>query len=250
MIEYFETHIEDACNLRCRGCSHFSGLVKKSRPKDIGEFEREFKRIAEIEEVGTIRIMGGEPLLNPNFMDYLHIARRYFPYSNIVLVTNGILVDRLLPHRASLVDLHIRTTVSNYHIDIQDFSKISQLPYVDSCEKGDLYNISFDLDGNRNKERAFANCDLHQHRWFFLRNGKFYPCCVAGCIKDFWEHFGLDFGFDQEDLGIDIYEHTAEEIEEFLNRPIELCRFCDTEKRGQTYAPFSKSKGEIDEWTR
>lgn len=249
MIDYFETHIEDACNLKCRGCSHFSGLVKKSRPKDLAESEREFARLSEIEEVGTIRIMGGEPLINPQFIEYLRIARRHFPDSNIVLVTNGILVDRALPYRASLVELNIHTTVSNYHIPIQDFSKIERLPYLDTCEKGAMYNISLDLEGKQDGGRAYELCDLHQNSWYFLRNGRFYPCCVAGCIKDFWEHFGLDFGFEQEELGIDIFTHTADEIEDFLNRPIKLCRFCDTEAREHSYSMFGKSKGEIGEWT-
>ena len=249
MIDYFETHIEDACNLKCRGCSHFSGLVKKSRPKDLIEFKKEMHRLSEIEEVKTIRLMGGEPLVNPKFMDYLYIARRYFPHSKIVLVTNGILIDRLMPYRAALIDLDIDVTMSNYHIAIQDTDTLRKLPYTELHEKGQLYNISLDLEGKQNSEQAYENCDLHQHKWYFLRDGRFYPCCVAGCIKDFWEHFGLDFGFAQEELGIDIFEHTAEEIEEFLNRPIKLCRFCDTIRREQTYAPFGKSKGEIKEWT-
>ena len=72
MIPYFETHITEACNLNCRGCSHFSVLAKPKH-KDLAEFEREYKRLAEIEEIHTMRLMGGEPLLNPNFMEYLRI---------------------------------------------------------------------------------------------------------------------------------------------------------------------------------
>ena len=50
MIPYFETHITEACNLNCRGCSHFSVLAKPKH-KDLGEFEKEMKRMAEIEEL-------------------------------------------------------------------------------------------------------------------------------------------------------------------------------------------------------
>ena len=28
MINYIETHIVDHCNLKCKGCSHFSGLAQ------------------------------------------------------------------------------------------------------------------------------------------------------------------------------------------------------------------------------
>lgn len=249
MIEYFETHIEDACNLKCRGCSHFSGLVKKARPKDLSEFEKEFARLAEIEEVRIIRLMGGEPLVNPNFMEYLRIARRYFPDSHIVLVTNGILLDRLIPYKDELRQLEIVVAMSNYHLTRQNRGLLREMSISEVHEKGLLYNISLDLEGKQNEDRAFELCDLHQNKWYFLRDGRMYPCCIGGCIKDFWEHFGLDFGFRQEDLGIDIFTHSADEIEAFLQSPIKLCRYCDTEARERSYAPFSVGSGDIKEWS-
>ena len=250
MIRYFETHIEDACNLKCRGCSHFSGLVKKARPKDIKDFEREFARLSEIENVHTIRLMGGEPLVNLNFMEYVRIAKRYFPNSHIVLVTNGLLLERLVPYKDELRELQIDVTMSDYHLDKQNRSLLREMPISEAHDKGMLYNISLDLEGGQDESRAFAKCDLHQNRWYFLRDGRFYPCCIAGCIKDFWETFGLDFGFEQEELGIDIFTHTADEIEAFLDRPIKLCKHCDTEARGRSYAPFGTSRGEISEWIK
>lgn len=248
MIPYFETHITESCNLKCRGCSHFS-VFAKPKHKDLKEFEREFDRLSEIEEVGIIRLMGGEPLLNPQFMDYLHIARRYFPGSKLVLVTNGLLAERLLPYRASLVDLNVDVTMSDYHIDIQDTSVLNKLPYTELHEKGRLYNISLDPEGRRDPQEAFNRCDLHVNHWHFFQDGRFYPCCIAGTIHDFWDHFDLDWGIKAEDMSIDIFTHTAEEIEQFINSPCKLCRFCATDIRLGTYEPFSKSKGDIKEWT-
>ena len=243
MIPYFETHITEACNLNCRGCSHFSVLAKPKH-KDLGEFEREFKRMAEIEEIGVMRLMGGEPLLNPDFMEYLRIARKYFPNTYIALVTNGILGEKLRPHVDELNELRIDVTISDYHLDIQNKEIRTQLH-----EKGSLYNISLDPSGQQNRDMAFHFCDIRIHEWYYFMDGRFYPCCIAGTIHDFWRHFGLDWGIKQEDLGIDIFTHTAEEIEAFLHKPCELCRFCDTIKRQQTYAPFTRSEKKIEEWT-
>ena len=243
MIPYFETHITEACNLNCRGCSHFSVLAKPKH-KDLGEFEKEMKRMAEIEEIGVMRLMGGEPLLNPDFMEYLRIARKYFPGTYIALVTNGILGERLRPHVDELNELRIDVTISDYHLDIQNKEIRTQLH-----EKGSLYNISLDPSGQQNRDMAFHFCDIRIHEWYYFMDGRFYPCCIAGTIHDFWRHFGLDWGIKQEDLGIDIFTHTAEEIEAFLHKPCELCRYCDTIKRQQTYAPFSRSEKKIEEWT-
>ena len=242
MIPYFETHITEACNLKCRGCSHFS-VFAKPKHKDLHEFEREFQRLSEIERIQIIRLMGGEPLLNPDFMEYLRIARRYFRKSKVVLVTNGILGDRLTPYRHELDRLKINVTISDYHLDDQNMAIITE-----RHEKGQLYNISLDPTGSQDKVKAFENCDNWQHRWAFFQDGRFYPCCIAGTIHDFWDHFGLDWGLDPEDLSIDIFTHTAAEIEAFITQPCELCRFCDTIKRQKTYKPFERSKGDINEW--
>ena len=243
MIPYFETHITEACNLKCRGCSHFS-VFAKPKHKDLKEFEREFERLSDIEEVGVIRLMGGEPLLNPDFMEYCRIARWYFPRSVIALVTNGILGDRLKPHKEELDRLKIHVTVSEYHLDNQDREDATELH-----EKGNLYNISLDPSGCQDEAQAFYYCDLRINEWFYFMDGRFYPCCIAGTIKDFWEYFGLDWGMAPEDLSIDIFTHTAEEIEAFIHQPCKLCRFCDTITRQHTYKPFSISEKKMSEWT-
>ena len=243
MIPYIETHITEACNLKCRGCSHFS-VFAKPKHKDIAEFKKEFERLAEIEEIPIIRLMGGEPLLNPNFMEYVRIARQCFPNSKIALVTNGILGERLIPFVDELKALNINVTISDYHLDSQDFRTASELH-----NKEWLYNISLDLSGSQDESVAFNNCDLQRNRWAFFQDGRLYICCIAGTIHDFWDHFGFDWGFTQKDLSIDIFEHTAEEIEAFIRKPCKLCRFCDTIKRMHSYMPFEKSKGDIKEWT-
>ena len=243
MIPYFETHITEACNLKCRGCSHFS-VFAKPKHKDIEEFRREFKRLSEIEEIGVIRLMGGEPLLNPDFMEYCRIARDYFPRTHIALVTNGILGHKLVPYRQELEELGINVTISEYHLDKQKRSVADTLH-----EKGSLYNISLDPSGSQDKDTAFFFCDIRINNWFYYMDGRFYPCCIAGTIHDFWEHFGLDWGITPEELSIDIFTHTGEEIEEFLSKPCELCRYCDTTRRPHTYSPFSISTGDMKEWT-
>ena len=243
MIPYFETHITEACNLKCRGCSHFS-VFAKPKHKDLKEFEREFDRLSDIEQIGVIRLMGGEPLLNPDFMEYCRIARWYFPQSVIALVTNGILGDKLIPYKEELNRLQIHVTVSEYHLDKQKREQATELH-----EKGNLYNISLDPTGSQDINNAFMFCDLHINHWHYFMDGLFYPCCIAGTIHDFWDHFGLDWGMTQEELGIDIFTHTADEIEEFINKPCKLCRFCDTVTRQRTYKPFSISEGKMSEWT-
>lgn len=243
MIPYFETHITEACNLKCRGCSHFS-VFAKPHHKSLTEFDNEFRRLSKIEEIGIIRLMGGEPLLNPDFMEYVRIARGYFPDTSISLVTNGILGYKLEPYEKELRDLDINITISDYHLDKQNKEM-----YTELHEKGSLYNISLDPTGSQDPEVAHMFCDIVIHDWYYFQDGRFYPCCIAGTIHDFWDHFGLDWNIKPDDISIDIFTHTAEEIEDFISKPCKLCAYCDTLTRQKTYKPFELSKGDIKEWT-
>ena len=96
MINYIETHIVEHCNLKCRGCSHFSGLAAPQF-KNLNDFCTEFEALSRLtnKNIHTIRLMGGEPLLHPDVVEFCKITRNLFPNSEIVLVSNGILLEQL-----------------------------------------------------------------------------------------------------------------------------------------------------------
>jgi len=113
-------------------------------------------------------------------------------------------------------------------------------------DKTELYNIGLDLFGGINPKTAFQNCDLHMYHWYYFQNGCFYPCCICANIDYFNQYFYLDL--PDEECCISIYNHTIEEIEAFLNKPIPLCAFCNTIYRQRSYHSFSVSKKELTEW--
>ena len=47
MIKYIETHIVDHCNLKCRGCSHFSPLAGPYF-KDYNEYIKEITQLSKL----------------------------------------------------------------------------------------------------------------------------------------------------------------------------------------------------------
>lgn len=58
--------------------------------------------------VKRIRLMGGEPLLNPELPKFISITREVFPDSNIRVVTNGILIP--------YVDTAVLKTMNQYFV--------------------------------------------------------------------------------------------------------------------------------------
>ena len=92
---YLETHVADICNLKCRGCMHFSNIAIHPNYPDLQEFERDFSRLSELfSNIFIIRLMGGEPLLNPKLHDYIKVVRQYFPAAELRIVTNGLLIPK------------------------------------------------------------------------------------------------------------------------------------------------------------
>jgi len=238
-VRYLETHIVDHCNLRCNGCSHFSSIAEPYY-KDLGDFEKEMGRISNLFNLHTLRIMGGEPTLHPYAMSFCEAARSILPDTKIVFVTNGILYDKIDWDFLRLQAVEV--CVSNYHLG--NYKVTGNDFYWD--EKGQMYNISLDLEGKQNADESFSRCDLSTNKWWFLKDGKIYPCCIGANIDAFNKHFGLNL---EQPEGIDIFTHDAEEIREYLNKPIELCKRCNIEQRMNSYHDFSVSKGVIDEWT-
>ena len=47
VLPYLEFHVADACNLKCRGCSHFSNLVMEERYPRLSEFENSMQLLSE-----------------------------------------------------------------------------------------------------------------------------------------------------------------------------------------------------------
>lgn len=248
MIPYLEHHIVDHCNLKCNGCSHFSGMAKEWY-EDIADFTKDFTELKNKTngQVAVIRLMGGEPLLHPNVKDFLITARQLFPYSEIQLVTNGILFNK---RKEELLDTinnnYIVLCISNYGLKNIDFYQLVHgVQYYRIDAKTDMYNICLDLKGNHSRFISFDNCDLHTYKWYYFQGGNFYPCCIGANVHIFNEKFGYNL---PEPRGYSIYTYSEEEILYLLNQPIELCEYCDTLKRQQSYHEFSVSKEDIKEW--
>lgn len=249
MIRYLEHHIVDHCNLKCAGCSHFSPIADEWF-EDIEDFKRDFGELAKKFQVGTIRLMGGEPLLHPQVYDFLEVARQLFPASEIQLVTNGILISQQKEKLLEVCNRNkIKVCVSNYHLSFDLRQALHGFDLIRIDEKGNLYNISFDLSGQLNPIHMFNNCDLHVNHWYYFQYGRFFSCCISANVKYFNKHFGYNLDADDEVNSISIYNHTETEIQNFLNKPIPLCKYCNTIKRPHTYSHFHISNKDVNEWT-
>ena len=98
VLRYFEYHVTDFCNLRCKGCDHFANKVNSLEFASVERFRLSLEKLKEkFSNVSVIRIMGGEPLLCRKLHEYINAAHELFPYSQIKIVSNGLLYKNITP---------------------------------------------------------------------------------------------------------------------------------------------------------
>ncbi|MDR1698503.1 MAG: radical SAM protein [Prevotellaceae bacterium] len=258
VIPILHIHLADHCNLNCRGCDNFSPLSPEIFA-DLAVVENDCKRISELSggKVGEIQLLGGEPLLHQQVIDFLNVARKYFPAVPVKLITNGVL---LLKQKENFWEAcrrnNIEIVVTKYPIKINHEAlekrakeagvKFSFYGTTAEIEKN-MQCMPLDLSGSQDARDSFLRCSS-ANNCIAMDNGKIYTCTTIPYVKYFNAHFKKNLPVTENDY-IDIYKaKSMDEILEFIAKPMPFCRFCH--QKGIIYdTGFGVSKKEISEWT-
>ena len=252
ILGYFEVHVADHCNLNCKNCCHFSSISDKHF-YDLAQFNSDMARLSEFTKgrVNDIRIMGGEPLLNPDINKYFDITRKYFKKSRIRVITNAILLDRMdedfwknLSKNAVVIEVtlykvnidwkSILSKASKYGIEIIHYGKLVET----------FHNINLDLKGSMTNFMRCRECFCGG--CYNLLDGKLYVCPIAAYVKYFNKAFNQNIKISDGDY-IDLYKaKNVSELWDWMKRPKPFCKYC-----GEPFdVPWETSnKHSIDEWT-
>jgi organic radical activating enzyme len=229
-LPYLEFHTVDHCNLNCKGCEHYSGLVREPKIHDVEGLYKDLLQLKKfISDIGAIRIMGGEPLLHPRIDEIISNTRKVYPNSQIWLVTNGILLNRMKPSFFEAVrDNKVMMLVSYYPEIVGHENEIMKILDDNGViyQLGQLaseFRIKYTLKPNEDVKSIFTNClQAHCNN---LYEGKVGACFLPFTTKYFNRYFDENI---PEDGAIDIYEDglTTEKLKERLQQPFERCRYC------------------------
>ena len=257
-LQYMVLNILEHCNLRCKGCDHFSPLADK-REIPLLIIESDIKRFSKLmeQDIQTIGIMGGEPLLHSELPDIMTVVRKNFPHTRIQIDTNGLLLlnqKKIFWEKCRENQVVIVTTKYPIKLDydaIEQICKKNQIEFEYYGDTGEnekqLYKMVLDLEGQQEPREAFANC-FHANNCVTLMEGKLYPCTVAPNIHIFNNKYGTHMNLCHDDY-IDIYDSqiTKRQVLDFLSKPIPFCRFCNTKQRTWGHI-WTTSKQEMTEW--
>lgn len=231
VLKYVEFHVADKCNLNCNCCSHFSPLVREDFDH-YEDFARDITRLRELfPRIGNIRLLGGEPFLDPRLDRYAGLARRLYPQALIEVATNGLLIlsasDRVLQ---ALRDNRIVIMLTLYPPTIRLQQEILDRlnAWGIECQLTDVittFRKRLLPDGTAPQDETFETCGIGR-TCTFVYGGKLYLCSGAALIKYFNGFFGKNLVF--HDCAVDLYakDTTAEKILDFLSHSNESCRYC------------------------
>ncbi len=228
-LDYLEIEISEFCNLNCRCCCDFSNLAKEKCFYAYEEYEKDLTRCAEIfSGIDKIRLMGGEPFLNPRIAEYARLAKTLFPDTDLRIVTNGTLLPRTelsllreLGEIGAFLDISVYPPTKKLKKQINAKLKEAGLGFNFSPQIRMFFKPLLDKPHAGGKT-AFENCLFtHCH---MLGHGKLAPCSFAYCTYRLNEAFGT--AYPEDDL-IDIYSDvTAAEIIDRFSHPHAFCRHC------------------------
>jgi len=246
-LPQLETHISNHCNLKCKGCSHYSNTEKYPPFPTIDSFEKDIERLTQLFwNVEKFFLMGGEPFLNPELPKFMSLTRQYFPISNIQVISNGLLICKQNPNIwESFLKYDIGIEISSYPPTLKLLTNIESI----LKKYGVKYTIRPPITHfiavltkttSNNPMKSRKVC-LQNSCTIFL-NGKIAKCpCIL--LADAINQYCSDFYSNQADI-IDIHDAsiTGKDILEKISGPANFCKYCSESPRSFEW----KSGGKVD----
>lgn len=247
-----EIHLADHCILNCYSCAHYSPIAPKAFC-DLNTLKESLKRLSKMQEsFYEIHLLGGEPLLNPDIVDAIRIVRKFFDKTDIILVTNGI----LLPQMSDLFwkicrscDIMIGITI--YPIEIE-YDKLISL-----CEEK---FVKYKIFGDRNDKNWYcfklnyheknSNSNLNYEKCWLkvcwqLKGDRIYSCPTSAYIDFINNKFGTHFKIRKNDYLQVNKLFTKYQLRLFKFKAKPFCSYCVFPLQSMDWKPSGR---DIEEW--
>lgn len=249
ILPYLETHLTDHCNLNCRACNHFCPISEEIY-WDVNQFETNLKILESKFSIQKLRLLGGEPLLHPEIIKFITISRTTLPNTDIRIVSNGALIKSMKSDFwEACKKYNITIDISKYPPLNENFDNITKCVTDNHCKVGFInpiskFWISLNQDGSSNAKETFENCTAFRDCVTLYKN-KIYKCPIGAYIYKYNKYYNEQIA---EENGIDIENHSAEEILNYLNTPMPTCSFCEMPSEKWQLCDWAVSKKEKEEW--
>ncbi|MDC9607069.1 radical SAM protein [Xenorhabdus griffiniae] len=221
------------CNMNCKSCAHLSPLFRKKNT-DPGTMYRYLEVLSHSYHASYAKIMGGEPLLNPNLLELIKAVVNSGIADEILLTTNATLLHKAPDELWEAID---SLELSLYPSKLPNEEKIESFKYKAALHKVKLRinyydNFRFSYSEEKNEDFSltqdvYDTCKM-AHFWHShtVIDGWFFRCPQSIFIPQ----QGVAGGWNNEVDGLRISSapEFAESLYKFLTRsqPLKACEYC------------------------
>lgn len=250
IVYHLETHAADGCNLNCKGCLHFSNLHGKEEFPDFDEVLTTVSIMNRNCEIFQFRVLGGEPLLNPELGEFLRELRIILPYSDLAVISNGILIPKMSESLLKLMsenqigfNLTLYPPTIKMKEDIYRTLDNAGVSYGSHEAKTDRFERFMLLNPTDSTDKAYEYC---VPRGILTIKGKnLYRCPLEAYIDRFYSRYKIPITPPE---GINLWEFNGDWrklVSDLYNYPNNLCKYCT---RNAEYYEWSNGKPEQSDW--
>jgi organic radical activating enzyme len=261
-VQKLEYNVSHQCNLRCDHCDHLSPFFSAQDAEfdqsiSPEEFARQLAMLAPYIHADSFLILGGEPLLQKRILEFLACLRESRIADQIVLVTNGFLLQNQPDELFQAVQ---KITISHYPSRPLPEAAIAKIRA--RCEAAGVEleifrqpRFSMSVVGKKNTDSRqvdaiFQTCAVAwSQRCYAIQGGYLYCCSRSPFLGYRLYRQGLvERDFHQED-GLKLEERAdfAELARAYFERstPLKSCSYC-LGSVGKRMDHRQMSKEEID----
>lgn len=221
------------CNMSCQSCAHLSPMFRKkiADPSQVG---RDLEILSSSYHASYVKIMGGEPLLNPHLLELIKVAASSGIADEILLTTNATLLHNAPEELWELID---SLELSLYPSRLPDDEKIESFKSKAASHKVKLLinhyeNFRFSYSEKRNGDSSlvqsiYDTCKM-AHFWHShtVIDGWFFRCPQSVFIPQ--QDVAGGWNSEVDALRISNEPGFAEALYKFLTRsqPLKACDYC------------------------
>ena len=254
ILDVVEIHVVDHCNLNCTGCLHFTPFARKwfADPERIGRDVAALR--SHFRFIRHVTLLGGEPLLHPDYEKAVLAVKSASPESLITIVTNGAnLKGEILDEFVGMCKRHGIRVKWTVYPPFRDSKKEIMEAFESAGVNffivvvGDFYVMMNPVGGDARKAMRFCRKTTYCP---YLRDGRLYTCAQAFHIRDYIGAYERATGTKtvmQQAAGLDVYDGVLSgwKILNYLMTPCETCRFCSDRPR---FITWSQGCRDVKEW--
>ncbi len=230
-----EFNLTEHCNLSCYACDHASPLLPE-KFASLKSFSRDLKALARVLHSKQFRVVGGEPLLHPQLLEFLAEARLIGVADDIVVITNGVLLHRMSEKFFASID---QLWVAIYpgvkrRVDWAECSRLCAAHGVklriDHIKEFNRTVINDKIEDAKLVKKIFNDCAMVGELGCpTVHEGRFYACSVAPFMAPRLAQRGVAFDNRRTD-GVALHGNASlyDDVERGLKgrEPLAACSYC------------------------